>query len=929
MNQNYKKAITSVLASLSIFIALVFVLSTVQKLVLRAEESSSITIQSMSYFSDKDGPTIVKSGVEEASFGFVMPIFNGGQNNWTEVHEDLGVEINVDNNWVDINSVPQFTYNVNWGHWQEETVNGFWFRISESLELRLISLNNPTITLPYTLLFENIPKTFVQRMDYRQGPNLTADTTGGSGFTFPIFNSNPDLIFEAVAHDIALYVKGEGESDWINIDNNPESGWIYDENFGNFAEGGGGYWFHVTESTDVKLQAKSSNVELIYHISYERPVRTNWLLTPNGSLSFQADMNGAIGVPLPYIGGSLPVRSDLDGYIYEIEIDGVWYNLSDTALSGFTYQSRGYNQFSDANQWGYWADYVFGLWFQPVQEDMRIRIGYPADGVVGSAINGNYVVYQFIGNPDAPRPDPSTQENIQIGTPDDSELANYNLIWNDEFLGSSLDTTKWSYDLGYYHTEGDPNSWGWGNAELEYYTNHIDNVFVSDGNVNIRAISQPKTFPLTPEHEALYSSGRIKTKDNFSFTYGRVDIRAKLPQGTGLWPALWMLPEHSTYGPWAASGEIDIMEAKGRLPGQISAALHYGGSWPANIYSSGEYYFSEGQSIGDYNVYTMIWEEDSIRWYVNGEFFYQMASSQWYSTASSNNGAPFDTPFHIIMNLAVGGYFDGLRTPSAGDIPATMSVDYVRVYKSRIGNGSEPTVTPTTGELTTTTDTSSTTSAVPEETTTTIATQPEITTTIVNGDEKTGFIKKGNSLEFYVHSAIFADLHYKINSGELINVAMQELSPKNFTYTISGLNGGDIIKYFFTYNPGNGAIDTELQSYVLDGSPSTQTTTLPTTTVAVTTTTQSTSTPTEPPIDNHGVSRLVNGLRFNVRDAVFADLHYRINGRELINVSMISTGGGDFYYEVVNLLPGDLVEYFFTYDPGNGALDTAAESLVF
>lgn len=365
-------------------------------------------------------------------------------------------------------------------------------------------------------------------------------------------------------------------------------------------------------------------------------------------------------------------------------MNGQWVDLSNSSQSKFAYSANGYNNMSDANQWGYWADYIYGLWFQPIQENMQIRIGYPLNGQAGGNIGNNFVNYTFIGNPNAPRPDVSDQEDISIGTPTDPAIAGMNLIWQDEFNGTTLDTNKWNYETGYY-LNNDPGTWGWGNAELQHYTNSTQNVYVQDGKLNIKAMNDSKSFPQDPNRYAQYSSGKINTKDKLSLKYGRVDFRAKLPTGDGVWPALWMLPKDSVYGTWAASGEIDVMEARGRLPGSVSGTIHFGGQWPGNQYSGGDYHFPAGQTFAnDYHVYSVVWGEDNIKWYVDGKFFYKVTNEQWYSAAAPNNpNAPFDEPFYLIMNLAVGGNFDGGRTPNASDIPATMQVDYVRVYKEQ------------------------------------------------------------------------------------------------------------------------------------------------------------------------------------------------------------------------------------------------------
>lgn len=626
--------------------------------------AAGVTVSSMTYFSAADGPVISKSGVGQASYGFVMPVFNGGSATWSDVSDDVGVKVKVSGNWIDIDSAGGYVYNQNWGHWSDGGMNGYWFTLSATTEIQLYSKANSAVTLNYTLAFQNLNTTTISAMAPTQGPQITAGFTGSAGFTYPTFNNDPALTYEAVADDLKVYVKPVNSSTWIDIDNNAASGWIYDSNFGQFTDGGGGYWFTVTESMNVKLASKTSSANLIYTITFNTPVRNSYVLTAYDGTAYTADNNGSIGFPLPKIDGGAPVGSELGKFVYQIKAGGQWVDLSNSGQSGFVYAGNGYNNMSAANQWGYWADYIYGLWFQPIQVNMEIRIGYPLNGQQGGNVGSNYVYYTFTGNPNAPRPDESDQEDITLGTPSDPAVAGMNLLWQDEFSGTALDTGKWNYEQGYYITS-DPNSWGWGNAELQHYTNSTQNVFLQNGQLNIKAINEPKSFPQDPSRYAQYSSGKINTKDHLSFQYGRVDIRAKLPTGNGIWPALWMLPEDAAYGAWAASGEIDIMEAKGRLPGTTSGAVHFGGQWPVNRYISGEYHFSEGQTFAnDYHVYSIVWEEDNVKWYVDGKFFFKVNREQWYSVAAPNNpNAPFDQPFYLIMNLAVGGHFDGGLSP--------------------------------------------------------------------------------------------------------------------------------------------------------------------------------------------------------------------------------------------------------------------------
>lgn len=679
---------------LSVVLVLGLLLSPVAGVSQTAQAAATIT--SMTYFSPSDGPVISHSGVGQASYGFVMPIFNGGAATYADVAGDLAVKVKVNGNWVNIDDNTGFTYNVNWGNWTDSGFNGYWFTVSQTTYIRLASKTSG-VTLDYTLEFTNIGKATITSMTATQGPTITAGVTGGAGFTYPVFNGNTSLPYAAVAEDLIVYVKAANDTQWVELFDNPSSGWIYDNNFGQFTDGGGGYWFNVDKTIQVKLQSKTSGVSLIYTILYDAPVRNSYTVTPyDGTTTFTADQSGSIGVPLPKIDGSAAVKSELGNFIYEIKVNGTWVDLGDFSKSSFRYSDKGYDNLSSANQWGYWSDYIYGLWFRPIQQNLELRIGYPLNGQKGGNVGNNYVTYTFIGNPNAPRPDDSDLGNILLGTPDNPNISGMNLIWQDEFSGTALNMNNWNYNTGYYIND-DPGTWGWGNSEMEYYTDREKNVFVRDGKLNLVAYEEPKSFPQDPNRYAQYSSGKITTKDKFTFTYGRIDFRAKLPRGNGMWPALWMLPNDDTYGTWAASGEIDVMEARGRLPGASSGAIHYGGQWPANTYIGGDYAFPDGQTIdSDYHVYSVVWEADTIKWYVDGKCFYKATSEQWYSNGAPNDeNAPFDQRFYIIMNLAIGGMFDGGITPSPSDIPASMLVDYVRVYKPEGSVDPEPPVTNT------------------------------------------------------------------------------------------------------------------------------------------------------------------------------------------------------------------------------------------
>jgi len=240
--------------------------------------------------------------------------------------------------------------------------------------------------------------------------------------------------------------------------------------------------------------------------------------------------------------------------------------------------------------------------------------------------------------------------------------------WQDEFDGATVEPARWTYDIG---TGSQYGLTGWGNNELQYYTDRTQNASVSNGTLQITALKENYGGQA-------YTSARLKTQGLFSQAGGRFEIRAALPTGQGIWPAIWMMPASNTYGGWAASGEIDIMEAKGQQPDRVHGTIHYGGAWPSNTQSGATRILPSGQTIGTFHTYALEWDTSgspAIRWYVD-DVLYATRTSWW--SAGSAYPAPFDKPFYMLLNLAVGGNYVG--SPNTGTpFPATMQVDYVRV----------------------------------------------------------------------------------------------------------------------------------------------------------------------------------------------------------------------------------------------------------
>jgi beta-glucanase (GH16 family) len=284
--------------------------------------------------------------------------------------------------------------------------------------------------------------------------------------------------------------------------------------------------------------------------------------------------------------------------------------------------------------------------------------------------------------------------------------GNWNLVWSDEFDGESIDESKWGFE---------ENCMGGGNNEQQCYTKRSENAFVTGGVLTIRAQREDYTGALDPgngntQNTTLpYTSARLRTLNKGDWQYGRFEVRAKLPQGQGTWPAIWMLPTDWVYGGWAASGEIDIMEAvnlktlsddvnavQGELESRVHGTLHYGKAWPENVYSGESYKLADGiNPADDYHTYAVEWQEGEIRWYVDDVHFATQKESGWYSQYKDDNGdlvngansAPFNQKFHLLLNLAVGGAWAANTNDKGIDesvFPQSMLVDYVRVYQCSI-----------------------------------------------------------------------------------------------------------------------------------------------------------------------------------------------------------------------------------------------------
>lgn len=258
---------------------------------------------------------------------------------------------------------------------------------------------------------------------------------------------------------------------------------------------------------------------------------------------------------------------------------------------------------------------------------------------------------------------PSKSNNSE----DSLAIEGYNLVWHDEFNGSEIDKSKWEHEV---------NGHGGGNNELQYYTDRTENSFVANGVLNIVALQEEYTGP---DGLRYYTSARMRTLNKGDWKYGRFEIRALLPYGQGLWPAIWLLPTEWKYGGWAASGEIDIMELLGHETDKVYGTIHYGGSYPNNVHTGGSYKLTQGTFAGSYHVFRFDWEENEMRWYVDDKLY--LTQKNWYTNGYAYP-APFDQLFHMILNVAVGGNWPGNPT-TATQFPQVMKVDYVRVYQKK------------------------------------------------------------------------------------------------------------------------------------------------------------------------------------------------------------------------------------------------------
>ncbi len=293
--------------------------------------------------------------------------------------------------------------------------------------------------------------------------------------------------------------------------------------------------------------------------------------------------------------------------------------------------------------------------------DGNVDYTYTSSGTYTIQVNAHATPNEFISG--------TTQVVIAISdggvndegysTPED--YAGYTLVWRDEFEGESLNTSNWTYEIG-------TGSNGWGNNELQYY--RAENTAVKDGFLTITA--KKESFS-----GSAYTSSRLVTKGKQEFQYGRIDIRARLPKGQGVWPALWMLGAKNPGVPWPACGEIDIMEKIGgpEHENKVYGTLHWdhNGSY-ASTGDKPPYVLPTGIFNDKFHVFSLVWDETNIKWYVDDVLFNNI-------DITPAGLSEFHDKFFFIFNVAVGGNWPG--SPDASTVfPQQMVVDYIRVFEA-------------------------------------------------------------------------------------------------------------------------------------------------------------------------------------------------------------------------------------------------------
>ena len=250
----------------------------------------------------------------------------------------------------------------------------------------------------------------------------------------------------------------------------------------------------------------------------------------------------------------------------------------------------------------------------------------------------------------------------------DWEIEGWNIVWQDEFDKDSLDLTKWSREIGGH---------GWGNNELQFYTDSDSNSYVENGNLILKAQVVPQGIG-SSKGLRYYSSARLRTYGKGDWKYGRIEVKAKVASGQGIWPAIWMLPTDWLFGGWPSSGEIDIMEHVGYDLGVVHGSVHTEAyNHKINTQRSSARKIANVDT--EFHVYSIIWDKDKISFFIDDVQYFLFENDQ----QGNYKTWPFDQRFHLLINIAVGGDWPGSPDNST-NFPRKMLVDYVRVYEKSI-----------------------------------------------------------------------------------------------------------------------------------------------------------------------------------------------------------------------------------------------------
>ena len=352
-----------------------------------------------------------------------------------------------------------------------------------------------------------------------------------------------------------------------------------------------------------------------------------------------------------------------------------------------------------------------------------------------------------------------------LGAPTPAKAQSWNLVWSDEFNGTSVNTGNWTFETG---------GGGWGNNELEYYTNG-QNASVANGVLTIQARKESGGFNCW-YGTCQYTSTRMITKGKREFTYGRIEARMALPSGQGTWPAFWMLGSNISSVGWPKCGEIDIMEHV-NTENRVHGTIH----WDTNGYAN--YGGPSGAlDVTQFHTYAIEWTPSSIKWFLDG-------AQYWEANIQNgiNGTEEFHRPFFLILNLAIGGNWPGSPNSSTA-FPANMRVDYVRVYQQ--GTSTNPTPVP----------------------------QPTATPVSGSGFNQGVTNSGSNALVWFQPSgwsAGYVILHYTRPGLGQQNINMTYNSGAGrWEYSVAGLSSGQTLQYSFTYQKSGLQYDSAWYSWV-------------------------------------------------------------------------------------------------------------------